>query len=83
MMPGRVLGRRLVLAFAASALVVILSAISHGCGGEPDCRAAAQKLESCGLARFVDHYDLDTCACEETAVGSRNSAGVIPDILAC
>lgn len=66
-MRGRISGSRLVLALPAAALMLVLVVISHGCGGEPDCRAAAQKLESCGLVRFVEHYDLDTCACEETA----------------
>jgi hypothetical protein len=66
-MRGRISGCRLVLAFTAATLMLVLVAISHGCGGEPDCRAAAQKLESCGLVRFVEQYDLDACACEDIA----------------
>ncbi|HOX58001.1 MAG TPA: hypothetical protein PLC99_14030 [Verrucomicrobiota bacterium] len=52
---------------AGMAFVVALAASAQGCGQDPDCTAAAEKLEACGLGRFVEQYDLDTCACEDIA----------------
>jgi len=48
------------------ALVVALATASSGCGQDPDCAAAAEKLEACGLGDFNNLYDLEGGACEET-----------------
>ncbi|HOX46525.1 MAG TPA: hypothetical protein PK668_23175 [Myxococcota bacterium] len=53
--------------FAGMLFVTALVAASPGCGQEPDCTAAAEKLEGCGLGSFADHYELRGGACEETS----------------
>jgi len=51
---------------AGMMLVVALVAAAQGCGQDPDCAAAAEKLEACGLGDFNTYYDLESGTCEET-----------------